>query len=122
MIETLHNIPENVAGFRATGKVTKEDYKTIIEPKVKELAENAPGINFLFLLDTDVSNFSAGALMEDALMGLKEFTHWHRVAVVSDSSFIKNGTDIFGFIAPGEYKGFDKPELEKAVSWVSGKA
>ena len=34
MIETINDIPENVVGFRATGKVTKEDYEKVLMPAV----------------------------------------------------------------------------------------
>jgi hypothetical protein len=34
MIETLTNIPANVAGFRATGEVTQDDYRDVIVPQV----------------------------------------------------------------------------------------
>ncbi|GGB76272.1 hypothetical protein GCM10007424_15350 [Flavobacterium suaedae] len=119
MIETLKDTPDNVAGFRATGKVTKDDYKTVIEPHVKEIAKQNNEVNFLMLMDTDIENYTAGAVLQDMLLGFKELTKWNRVAVVSDSENLKKAVDAFSVLAPGNYKGFPKEEYMDAVSWVS---
>lgn len=120
MVETL-NLPENTAGFRVTGEVTQDDYKSVIVPQVSLLVEKQGKINFLLLLDTDVSNFTAGAWMQDAMLGLKHLTKWNRAAIVSDSEGVIKFTDAFSLAAPGEFKGFRKTEFEKAVAWVSEK-
>lgn len=119
MIEIIKDIPENVAGFRATGEVTKDDYQDVIIPQVTRLAENTGQINFLLYLDTDVSNFTAGAWLQDALLGLKHLTKWNRAAIISDSEGVIKFTDAFSLAAPGEFRGFKKAEYEKAVLWVS---
>lgn len=120
MVETL-NLPQNVAGFRVTGEVTQDDYKSTIVPQVERLAESTGKINFLLLLDTDVSNFTAGAWMQDALLGIKNITKWNRAAIISDSEGVKKFTDAFSVVVPGEFKGFRKNEFEKAADWVSEK-
>lgn len=120
MVETL-NLPENTAGFRVTGEVTQDDYKMVIVPQVSLLVEKQGKINFLLLLDTDVSNFTAGAWMQDAMLGLKHLTKWNRAAIVSDSEGVIKFTDAFSLAVPGEFKGFRKSEFEKAVAWVSEK-
>lgn len=119
MIEKITTTPENVAAFRATGEVTKEDYTNVVIPQVSQLVEKIGKINFLLLLDTDVSNFTAGAWMHDALLGLKHLTKWNRAAIVSDSEGVIKFTDAFSLAAPGEFKGFKKHEYDIAVQWVS---
>jgi hypothetical protein len=119
MIETLKNVPANVAAFRATGEVTQDDYKTVLVPQVEQLVKEIDKINFLLLLDTDVQNFTAGAWMQDALLGIKNITKWNRAAIVSDSEGVIKFTDAFSVIVPGEFKGFKKAELEQAIAWVS---
>ena len=119
MIEKLNNLPQNVAAFRATGEVTKDDYTQVVIPQVSQLVESTGKINFLLLLDTDVSNFTAGAWMHDALLGLKHLTKWNRAAIVSDSESVIKFTNAFSLAAPGEFKGFKKSDFEHAVQWVS---
>jgi hypothetical protein len=119
MIGKIKNIPENVAGFRATGEVTKDDYTNVVIPQVSQLVENTGQINFLLYLDTDVSNFTAGAWLHDAMLGIKHLTKWNRAAIVSDSEGVIKFTDAFSLAAPGEFKGFKKAEYDRAVQWVS---
>ena len=119
MIEIIQDLPENVIGFHATGKVNKEDYEKILIPAVDTQAKKFNKINFLLWVDTDVSNYTFGAWVDDALVGLKHLTHWHKVAIVSSSDTIKKITDIFGHLVPGVYKGFLTGELEGAKEWVA---
>ncbi len=122
MIEKLSNVPQNVAAFRATGEVTKDDYTNVVLPQVCLLVENTGKLNFLLLLDTSVTNFTAGAWLQDAMLGLKQLTKWNRAAIVSDSEGVIKFTDIFSFAAPGEFKGFKKEEFDEAILWVSEQA
>jgi hypothetical protein len=119
MIQIITNLPANVAGFRASGEVTKDDYQNVVEPHVKSLVEKTGELNFLLKLDTDVKNFTAGAWLSDLSLGIKHLTKWNRAAIVSDSDAVINFTDGFSYLAPGEFKGFKKSEFEDAVNWVS---
>lgn len=119
MIETISNAPANVAAFRATGEVTKDDYTATVMPRVEKVVEQNGELNFLLLLDTDVKNFTMGAWMQDLLVGVKNLTKWHKAAIVSDSEGVIKFTDTFGVAAPGEFKGFKKNELDAALAWVA---
>ena len=119
MIEIINELPENVVGFRATGKVTKDDYEKILMPAVDAQAKKFNKINFLLWVDTDVSNYTFGAWVDDALVGLQHFTHWHKVAIVSHYDAIKKITNFFGHLVPGKYKGFQDSEIETAKTWVA---
>lgn len=111
--------PDNVAAFRATGDVTKEDYQNTVAPAVEALANKYKEVNFLLLLDTELENFTIGAWTQDALLGLKNFGKWHRAAIVSDSEAVISFTNGFSYFAPGEFRGFKKAALNEALHWVS---
>lgn len=113
----LINSPDNVAAFRVSGKVTKEDYENVVVPSVKELVNRTDKLNFLLELDTDLTNFTAGAWFEDLMIGLKNFGKWNKAAIVTDSDNIISFTNAFSYIAPGEYKGFKN--LNEALTWVA---
>ncbi len=119
MIEVIHGLPPYVAGFRATGKVTREDYQKIIYPLVDSIAIAFGKINYLLLIQTPLSNYSAGAWIDDALLGIKYFTKWNKLAIVSQSDGIKKFTDVFGKLIPGETKGFKIEDLPIAKEWIS---
>jgi len=119
MIQILQEVPPNVAAFRASGTVTAEDYEQVVKPEVDRLVNQTDELNFLLELNTDVENFTMGAWLQDALVGLKNLTKWHRAAIVTDSEKIISATNAFSYLVPGEYKGFRKSNLREAVDWVS---
>ena len=119
MITVMNDVPANVVAFRASGEVNKTDYDSILIPAVDSLVKRQGKINFLLVLDTSLKNFSAGAFIKDLGVGLKHFTKWHKMAIVSESGVINSFTNAFSYIAPGEAKGFTHAQMEEAKTWVS---
>jgi hypothetical protein len=119
MISKINSAPSNVAAFRATGEVTKSDYDNVVIPGIDALVAKQDKINFLLVVDTEMKNFTLGALLKDLGVGLKHFTKWHKMAIVSEEGGVIKFTDFFSYIAPGEAKGFTHAELEEAKQWVS---
>jgi hypothetical protein len=119
MIEQISGLPENIVGFKATGKVSKEEYDTILIPAVDKLANDTVKIRYLFVLDTDISNMSAGAWYDDLKVGLKHLLYWKKIAIVSDQPGVNKITDISSFVLPGEVKSFTIKELVIAKQWLS---
>jgi hypothetical protein len=119
MIQLINDVPGNVAAFRASGEVTQEDYQNVVVPEVDRQVKQDGELNFLLQLDTDVENFTLGAWMQDALVGLKNITKWHRAAIVTDSDKIITATNGFSLLVTGEFKGFKKDHFSEAVDWVS---
>lgn len=120
MIQQIDS-PKNVVAFRAIGEITKKDYKNVIAPAVEELVNQTDEINFLFLIDTEIKNFTTAAWMEDAIIGLKNFGKWNRAAIVTDSENAISFTNKFSYIAPGEFRGYKKDAYNEALNWVQGK-
>lgn len=120
MIQLIKS-PDNVAAFRALGEVTKKDYDEVVVPAVEALVNRTDELNFLLDLDTDLANYTMGAWFEDIMIGFKNLGKWHKAAIVTNSEKIISFTNAFSYIAPGEYKGFKKDELEVALLWVGDK-
>lgn len=119
MIELIEDLPDHVAAFRATGKITGTDYDHVINPRVAEVYEEYGKIDYLLLLETGIGNYSTGAFFKDAVLGFVYFTEWRRIAIVSDKKGIKNFTNFFGKFVPGKFRGFEMEEYEAAKEWVS---
>jgi hypothetical protein len=121
MLELMTNVPPHVAAFRATGEVTKDDYEKVLIPAIDKAAKEYGALHFLMVLETDISNFTLGAWMDDAKVGLKHFTKWYRMAIVTDQKGVEKFSDLFGIVVPGETKGFALSEINEAIEWVSAK-
>lgn len=121
MIHQLQNLPTNIVGFKATGEITEADFTNTVMPNVQALIDNTDQLNYLLVLDTSLKNFTIGAWMKDAIMGIKHLTKWNRAAIVSYEATIRNFTNFFSYLMPGEIKGFEHGELQQAIDWVSEK-
>ncbi len=119
MIEVITGLPAHVTGFRAKETVTAEDYEKIIFPLVDSVAKSFGKINYLLVIETSLSNYSAGAWLDDAFLGIKYFNRWRKIAIVSDKNGIKKFTDVFGKLIPGTTKGFIMQDLPLAKKWIS---
>jgi hypothetical protein len=119
MIGVLPDLPPNVAGFRAYGEVTKDDFEKVIFPEVKKHRAQTGKLNFVLYVDTPLKNFSVGAWIRDIWLGMKQFAGWRKIAIISDVEKIRNFTDNISFLLPGEYKGFPVSELTAAIRWAA---
>lgn len=119
MLELIKNLPKNVAGVRATGNVTKEDVESVLIPALDQLVAETDKIHYLLVLDTEVKNWDIGAWLSDVKVGLKHFTKWTKIAVVTDETGVEKFTDVFSAFVPGSARGFKHSELEAAKAWVS---
>lgn len=118
MIVQIKDVPNNMVAFKADGEVTKEDFE-VVKQEVASLVEATGKLNYLLFLDNSPKDFTIGAWMQDALLGISNITKWNRAAIISDSDAVITFTDAFSKVMPGEFKGYAKADYDKAVNWVS---
>jgi len=121
MISKIDNLPSNMVGFKARGEITEKDFTDLVMPAVQELVNRTGKINYLLVLETPLKNFSAGAWLKDAVMGIKHLLKWNRAAIVTDTESIRTFTDLFGIVIPGEFRGFEHNDLKAAIDWTAEK-
>jgi hypothetical protein len=119
MLEKISDLPENVLGFSAKGTVTADDYETVIIPAVEAMLSREGKVRFLYHLGEDFSGFEAAAMWDDTKLGLKHFSGWERVALVSDVEWVRWAVKVFGLAMPGHVRVFQNRDLAEARRWVS---
>ncbi len=115
----MTDVPSNVVGVRAVGKVDKAEYESKLLPEFERVVKQYGKINFIMVLETGVGNFTPGAWMDDVKAGIKHFTKWNKIAIVTDQGVVQKFTDFFSAIVPGEAKGYPISDVELAKAWVS---
>jgi hypothetical protein len=118
MIEPIPGLPDHVLGFTAKGAVSVADYETVIIPAVEERLSIHPKVRLLYHLGDEFSEFKAAAMWEDMKIGLRHFTAWEKVAVVTDVEWIRAAVKAFGFLLHGHVRLFQNSELNLAREWV----
>ena len=119
MVEKIPGLPDNVLGFTAKGTVTANDYESVIIPAVEALFSRQDKVRFLYHLGEEFSGIEAAAAWDDAKLGMKHLAGWEKVALVSDTEWIRAAVKIFGLAIPGQVRVFPNRELAAATRWIS---
>ena len=122
MLIPITDLPPFVFGITATGTVTSDDIEQVLLPGLQNLVDNYNEIYYILVLETEIKNFTAGSWLQDMKAGIKHFTKWKKIAVVTDEAGVEKFTDVFSIAVPGESKGFKLAEYDDALSWISTKA
>ncbi len=118
MLTSIPNLPANVLGFTASGKVTAEDYQSVLVPAIEEKLGKLDRVRLLYVLGKEFEGMSGAAAWEDAKVGLEHLTQFSRVAVVTDVDWIATSVKAFGFAMPCKVRVFGNTELQEATRWI----
>jgi hypothetical protein len=117
MIKVIEDMPEGTIGFEASGKVTDDDYETVLVPAVRAALEKGE-VRLLYVLP-DGTEYSPGAMWADTKLWAGHLRGWKRVAIVSDADWLENAIKAFGWMMPGKVRVFDDDdEVPDAKAWL----
>jgi hypothetical protein len=123
VIVPLEEMPDATVGFRATGRVTRDEYHDVLLPPMRAAAE-AGEVRMVFVVGPEFEKFELGALAQDTkagiTLGLGHPRAWKRRALVTDVDWIAKALHMFGWLTPGEVKLYELDGLEDAKAWVAG--
>jgi hypothetical protein len=123
MIEPLEGMPNGAIGFRATGRVTRDEYREVLLPVMRAAAE-AGEVRMVFAIGPGFEEFEPGALVEDTkaglTLGLGHPRAWKRTAILTDVDWIEKAIHMFGWLTPGEIMVRGLDDLDEAKAWVAG--
>lgn len=119
MIDLMQNgLPDHVVAIHGSGRLTREDYAAVFVPAVERVLETHKKVSVLIVFDDDV-DFSAGIVLEDTYFGTRHLFAWGRMAMVSDSDFLRRATGFVFPLLPFKARLFGSAELDAAKAWVA---
>ena len=119
MIRIIADMPAGTIGLEAVGKVTDDDYRTVLLPAV-EAALERNDVRLLYVLGEDFESYSLGAMWADTKLWAQHLKAWQKVAIVSDADWLENSVKAFGWLVPGEVKVFETDDIDDAKEWLAG--
>jgi hypothetical protein len=118
MLELIQGMPDNVVAVKASGKVTGDDYDRLLIPLIEGKLKTHEKIRVLYVLGTDFDGFTAGAMWDDAKIGLRHLTAYERIAMVTDVNWIAGAVKFFAFMIPCPTSIFGNERLAEAKAWL----
>ncbi len=119
MLEVIVGFPEDVVAISAKGKVTGKDYESVLIPAVEKALAHHERIRFLYRVGSEFDGFTAAALWDDAVVGLRNRKAFERVAFVTDLQWLADAVKGLGFLVPCPVKVFGDNELDHAKAWIT---
>ena len=118
MITELSDMPAGVIGFETSGKIRAEDYRDVVLPALERAAATGE-VRFVMVM-RDFDGMSGGAVWQDLKVGIEHLRAWKRIAVVTDITWIRDLTSLFGWMTPGETRTFPLAQRDEAIAWAAG--
>ena len=119
MLKIMNDLPADVLGVSAEGKITGTDYETVLIPAIEEKFKTKKKIRMIYQLGNKFSGFDFSAMLDDAKMGMKYLSAWDRIALVSDHEMINTFAKFFSHMLSCELRIFKNEELEEAKKWIT---
>lgn|SRR5690242_13859865 len=120
MIRVLEGMPAGVLGFEAGGTLTADDYREVLEPALEAARTSGSGkIRILLAFTEEFSGMQPGAMWQDLKTGVREWSSWERIALVSDQRWMRESLQLFAWAVPGEVRAFETADRDAALAWVA---
>lgn len=119
MIEKLDKSYSNVLAFRATGKLTDEDYKRVLVPAMQDRVRESDRIRVMLEFDEEFSGWELGAMWDDAKFGLKFRQNFEKMAIVGAPRWVEWGAELGGRLMRCELRTFPAEEARQAWEWIT---
>ena len=118
MIRVKHAREASIFEMRMEAPVTAEDYNDILMPALDEAIVTSEKLRFLAVVEAGISDFSLGAMLQDARLGLKHWSGFDRAAIVSDNDVLKGTIKAFSVFFPCPVDFFKMDDIEAARRWL----
>ncbi len=119
MIYATPTSREDLLEFHIAGTVTEADYRDILVPAIDAAIARHDGVRLLLTVDKDFAGYTAGAMFEDARLGLRHWRGFDRVAVVADPGWIASTIRAFSVLMPCPVMVFPRAEQDAARRWLT---
>ena len=115
MIEIVRGLPDNVVGIVATGRVTREECSSVLRPAMERRLRRHDKVRLYY----EIGCRFPGAGWEDLEIGLDRLPQWERVAVVTDTGWVRQTVNALRFLLASEVRVFTSVEADEGRAWIA---
>jgi SpoIIAA-like len=119
VLRILDGMPEGVLGVEAAGTLTAEDYTTVLAPALAAATKDRGKIRIVLLFTGEFDGMEPGAVWQDLKTGIRDWTAWERIALVTDHAWMRDGLRMFAWAVPGDVRAFRVSEKDDALAWAA---
>ena len=118
-VEMMQGLPDDTVGISVRGILGGRDYTEVIVPAIEAKLARHDKIKVLYQVGPEFETFTAGAIWNDARLGVTNLTRFSKVAVVTDIDWMRGATRVFAPLIPADVHVFRNRELDAAKAWIA---
>jgi hypothetical protein len=85
---TIINLAEANLFINLSQTITHSDYETVLEPVIADILKQHQQVNVCVIFANDFVGFELQALVDDAMMGIKYWQYWHKIAFIAEPKWL----------------------------------
>ena len=119
MFQPLDGFDSDVVALRAVGKVSAQDYSSVLAPAIAKARSAGNKVRMVLELGPDFDGYEIGAMFADAKVGIADYSAFEKIAVVTDVDLIRHAIQMFAPFMPGQVRVVPVAELDSIRSWMA---
>jgi hypothetical protein len=119
VVEPIADMPPGTIGFRSQGELTESDFTDHLGPALRQAVADGE-VRLLLVTPPGFGGAEVKATADRVkdLANLGHRTDWKRIAIVTDSSWLRRSSRLWSRMIPVETKLFGPDEEPRARSWL----
>jgi hypothetical protein len=119
VVARIEEMPAGTLGFRSEGELTEADFSDVIGPALEEAA-GAGDVRLMLVTPPGFGGSEARATADRVkdLANLGHRSDWKRIAVVTDSGWLRRSSRLWARMIPVETKLFGPGAESEARAWL----
>ncbi|MEQ8697327.1 MAG: STAS/SEC14 domain-containing protein [Bauldia litoralis] len=119
MFTPIDDLPDGAIGFVASGRISRSDRDTVLEPRIETAIERSGHVKLLYIVGSDFAGYEPNSLLDDAVFGTRHFRDFERIAFIAEDGPYRRAAGAMDGLMPASLKVFPVHEIEAAKAWLS---
>jgi hypothetical protein len=115
MIEIINELPDNVVGILARGRVTCEECNDVLRPAMEVSLQRHDKLRLYY----EIGCRFPGAGWDDLEIAIDHLPQWERIAIVTDTGWVRHTVNALRFLLASEVRVFTIGETEEGRAWIA---
>lgn len=118
MFKRIQTDAPTIVAFDAIGTLTDDDYTGTLIPAFEAAIEAQGKVRAMIRFGPDFDGYSAGALMDDAVFGIRHLKDFDKIAVVTDIDWVAKGVSMFAHLSTIPIRVFGADQIDAGLVWL----
>ena len=115
MIELIKELPDNVVGILARGRVTCDECNDVLRPAMEVSLKRHDKLRLYY----EIGCRFPGAGWDDLEIAIDHLPQWERIAIVTDTGWVRHTINALRFLLASEVRVFTVGESEEGRAWIA---